>query len=48
MTKIHNSQIKIKNVITTFNTIIELMDNKDSDLTDSDDYDKEKSHFQFE
>ena len=33
---------------TTLNTKIEDMDSEDSDLTDSDDYDKEKSHFQFE
>ena len=32
---------------TTLNAIIEGMDNKDSELTDSDDDDKENSHFQF-
>ena len=38
----------MKKVFTTLNNIIEEMDNEDSDLTDSDDDDKEKSHFQFE
>ena len=33
---------------TTLNAIIEGMDNKESELTDSDDDDKENSHFQFE
>ena len=32
---------------TTFNTKIEDMDNEKSDLNNSDDGDKEKSHFQF-
>ena len=38
----------MKKSSTTLNTIIEDMDNEDSDLTDSYDDDKENSHFQFE
>ena len=40
ITKRCNYQIKIKKVFTTFNTIIEEMENEDSDLTDS--YDDNK------
>ena len=46
--KLCNSQIKIKKSFTTLNTIIEEMENEDSEFTDSDDDDEEKSHFQFE
>ena len=45
---LRNSQIKMKKVFTTLNTIIKDMDNEDSYLTNSDEDDKEKFHFQFE
>ena len=48
ITKFHNSQIKMKKSFTTLNSIIEDMDNEDSDLTNSDEDDEENSHFQFE
>ena len=40
--------IKFENSFTTFNTIIEEIENEESDLTDSDGDDKEKSQFKFE
>ena len=48
ITKLQNPHIKMKKEFITVNPIIEDMDNEDSDLTNSDDNDIEKSHFQFE
>ena len=48
ITKLRNSQTKMKKVFTALNNRIEDIDNEGSDLTDSDDDDEEKSHFQFE
>ena len=44
----HNYQIETKKSFKTLNNRIEEMENEDSDLTDSDDDDKEKSHLQFD
>ena len=38
----------MKKSFTTLNTKIEDINNEGSELTNSDDYDKEKTHFQFE
>ena len=38
----------MEKAFTTLNTRIEEIENEDSDLTDSDDDDKENPHFQFE
>ena len=48
ITKLRNSQIKIKRSFTVLNSRIEEIDNEDSELTDLDYDDKEKSHLQFE
>ena len=47
ITKLPNYQIKKKKTFTTLNTRIEDMDNEDFDLTNSDDYGKERSHLLF-
>ena len=43
-TKLWNYQIKMKRAFTTLNTIIEDMENEDSELTKYDDDEEEKSH----
>ena len=45
ITKPCNSQIEMKKAFTTLNYRIEGMDNEDSDFTNLDDDDDEKSHF---
>ena len=48
ITKLHNYQIKIKKVFTILNAIIKDMENKDSELTNSEEDGNENSHLQFE
>ena len=45
ITKLRNSQIKMEKSFTTLNTRIEYMENEDSDFTNSDNDEEEKSHF---
>ena len=48
ITKLQNSQMKIKKAFTTLNTRIEDIEHEDSGLTNSYEDDKEKLHFRFD
>ena len=48
ITNIFNSNIIMESSFTTLSTVIEDMENEDSDLIDSDNDDEENSHLQFE